>query len=388
MLTLSISLAAIVLSVIKRLGQARHIFIFLALGAGQIHFACLAIVFFFLSENGSRPLRYLPRWPTIIFSSGILLIIIFTFYSSVSARTISELGQLVTYVIIFYLISTYLKRHDNILPMLKAMTIAAALVAMIGLTLLLVGIYSQPHIFLGRGANEASFFLMMTGVVPAVTLFFATKRSVYILLALMMVAAMIMATSRANVLLSALILVSIFFFRISTRWLRALVLIGIVGAMFGLHFLQGGLLEPLMNYSTDQRIALYEAGWNLWQSRPLVGWGWGSTSLLAPQTVLTDYPHPHFHSTFIQFIVELGALGWFFIIIWVACALLLFFSATFFRMDQVGAVYIALSNMALLASGFVEALLFGADRALQVVFMLALNGAFIRRWKRQRVNLG
>jgi len=151
-----------------------------------------------------------------------------------------------------------------------------------------------------------------------------------------------------------------------------------VGMILGSMEFLSSAIEAQKNHSTLQRIALYEAGWSIWLERPFTGWGWGSTSLLAPQSP-TDIRHPHFHSTYVQFIVELGVFGWLFVAIWIMGSFWLIFLGITFRVDAPAGYYFASASVVLLGSGFVHAMLFGGDRAVQVVVALALTWALIRR---------
>ena len=66
------------------------------------------------------------------------------------------------------------------------------------------------------------------------------------------------------------------------------------------------------------------------------------------------------------------ALGWVFIAAWVAGSLWLTLAGGLFRTDLPSRFYIAMTSVALLGSGFTNAMLFGADRAVQVMLVLAL----------------
>lgn len=378
---LFISLAALFMAVLKlpRLGQLRRIAIVFALGAGQIHLAALAQVLFLFSENGYR----LPRFASLhaILFAGISLIVFVTLISPVSERMISELLQLFVYAVTLMLFAAYLRDPDRFYPLLSAMAIGASLVAIVAIFSNLSGITSPPHIYLGRGSNEGSFFLLAAGMIPAITLFLAKKRLIYIPLAAIIFVAMIMATSRASIILGILVILGGAFFLTGSRWLRFMILSLIVCAAYGSLELFPSFFQQEINYSALQRIALYDFGWSLWQARPLTGWGWGASSALVPKMEYTGQGYPHFHSTYIQFIVELGALGWFFISVWITGAFWMIFSGLLSRIDRAGAFYMVMSNIALLGSGISESLLFGADRALQVVVVFALNGALLQYWR-------
>ena len=377
---LAISLAAFLLAGFKvpGLDKLRHIAVFFALGAGQIHLAVLALMMLLFAENGYRPPRTVPRNSTVALFFIVNLIVLVTLLSMVSGRTVSELIQLFVYALVFVLFTVYLRDPRRIEPILKAMVVAATFVALLGIAGFQSGLSTAPHIYLGRGANEGSFFLLVVGLVPALTLFVSDKRPIYILLVVIMLVAMVIATSRMNLVIGIFALGSTGFFLIRSRWLRVLLLGVLIGAIFGLLSPLQDLFEQQKNFSTLQRISFYEAGWSFWLERPWTGWGWGSTSVLAPQS-MTDDPHPHFHSTYIQFIVELGALGWVYNALWVAGSLWLIITAALFRTDAAASFYISVVSVALLFSGLTEALLFGADRAVQVMLALALIGALIRR---------
>lgn len=388
MVMLTISLAAFLLAGFKvpGLDRLRHIAVFFALGAGQIHLAVLALMMLLFAENGYRPPRTVPRNATIALFIIVNLIVLVTLLSPISGRTVSELIQLFVYAVVFMMFTVYLRGPRRIEPMLKAMVVAATLVALLGIAGFQSGLSTAPHIYLGRGGNEGSFFLLVAGLLPALTLFVSDKRPIYILLAVIMLFAMVMATSRSNMAIGMFALGSTGFFLIRSIWLRVLLLGVLIGVLIGAIIFPLSLLQVLFeqqkNFSTLQRIALYEAGWSLWLERPWTGWGWGSTSVLAPQNNLTVDRYPHFHSTYVQFIVELGALGWVYSAVWVAGSLWLIISTALFRTDAAGGFYISLVSVVLLLSGVTEALLFGADRAVQVMLALALIGAFIRRGRR------
>jgi O-antigen ligase len=290
-----------------------------------------------------------------------------------------ELIQLSFYAGVFVLFAAYLRSAARIEPLLRAMVAAASLVAVLGIAGYMSGVASAPHIYLGRGSNEGSLFVLLSGVIPAMTLFITTRHPGYLALSLLMAGAQMLATSRANLALSLLAIGIAGFFLVRSRSLRALVLVATAAALVSAAPFLHGFYERLLNYSVLERIALYEAGWAFWLERPWTGWGWGATSELAPQNTFTDQSYPHFHSTYIQFLVELGVLGWLAIVAWVTGSLWLILSASWSRGNLAAAYYVAVMSMALLGAGFTQALLFGADRAIQVMLALALIGALRRR---------
>lgn len=380
-MTIAISLAAFLLAGLRLpgLGAVRHVAVFFALGAGQIYLAALALLALLMAEYGYMPPRCVPRRPTIVAAASVTLVVLATLFSPMSGRTIYELIQLFYYVGVFVLFAAYLRSTARIERLLRAMVAAASLVAALGIAGYMSGMASVPHIYLGRGSNEGSLFLLLSGVIPAMTLFTATRHPTYLALTFLMAGAQMLATSNTHLAISVLAIVAAGFFLIRRRSLRVLVIVATVAAVAGALPLLHGFYERLLDYSTLERIALYEGGWAFWLERPWTGWGWGATSAVAPQVALTDQSYPHFHSAYIQFLVELGALGWLAIVAWVGGSLWLIFSAVRLRGDPAAAYYMAVMSMALLGAGVTQALLFGADRAIQVMLALALIGALYRR---------
>ena len=65
---------------------------------------------------------------------------------------------------------------------------------------------------------------------------------------------------------------------------------------------------PYSSVGARAHMLLY--GIELWQEKPLLGWGIGSSrSLLAMDDVLKPYDHPHFHNNYLELLVEQGAVG-------------------------------------------------------------------------------
>lgn len=376
---LAISFVAIFFAAfsIPILGPFRRILIFLALGSGQIHLAAVALLTFLFAEAGYNLPRVLPRKATVISVLTVLLIVITTLFSTVTARTVTELAQLVLYTAIFIFFYSYLRSGVRIESVLQAMTVASLLVAAAGIVQKVFGIATPPHIFIGRGGNETSIFLLLMGIVPAMALYAGTKHLKYIVFATVILAAQILASSRANVALASVIIFGTLFLLISDRKIRSILCLGLALLIYSYWDGFAGFFEGQINYSTRERISLYEAGWRLWLESPLVGWGWGSTSLLAIQASLTENQYPHFHSTYVQFLVELGVLGLFATIVWITASLWFVCRALRIGLDPLGRIFTGGMGIALFGSAFTEALIFGADRAITVILILAVGLYFI-----------
>jgi O-antigen ligase len=65
---------------------------------------------------------------------------------------------------------------------------------------------------------------------------------------------------------------------------------------------------PYTSVGVRGHMLLY--GLELWRSKPLWGWGVGSSrSLLAMDDLMGRYDHPHFHNNYIELLVEQGVFG-------------------------------------------------------------------------------
>lgn len=378
---LAISAMAIILAILKvpGLSTLRYVAVFFALGCGQIHLAVVALITLLVVENGYTFPRSVHRNSTLALLMFLISVVFVTFLSPINRRVIAELVQLFTYAFIFILFVHHFRQSERIQQIWRSSAIAALLVAVLGIMLNKAGATSSPHIYLGRGGNEGSMFLLICGVIPTMTLFVMRPRLVYLAIATIIIYAQILATSRANIAMSTIVVLSPILFLIQARWLRILTFLGLVGFIIAqVSLLQSAFVEQ-QNYSVLQRFALYEAGWSLWLDRPWVGWGWGATSQIAPQTSLTDETFPHFHSTYIQFIVELGLLGWVINVLYVLGAFALISITIAGKLARHVSFYIAVSCGALLGAGLTEAMLFGADRAVQVVLVLAVFEGLLHR---------
>lgn len=374
-MSIAISALAILMAVLKLPGFAwlRLFLVLLALGAGQIHMAVVSIILFLAVENGYRLPYRVPQRLGVLLFGFVALVVLLTLSSGVSGRKLFELFQLGIYVLIFLQFAVWLENAGEFEGMLSAMVAAATVVSLLGIAMSMTGFSEEPHIFLARGANEGSLFLLLMGVLPALTLFTLTRNPIFLVCVLILIAGQVVATSRSSISLSLLLVSVCVFFLLRSYWLRMLVVLVLLGILVDATPLLQVALEGQVNYSVLQRAALYQAGMDLWQEWFWLGWGWGSTSELAPMTSLTEHIYPHFHSTYVQFVVELGFMGLLTNLAWVlgflACILIVVFGRWG---SAASATYIAGASVCLLGSGFTDALIFGADRAVQVILLLSM----------------
>jgi len=380
-MTIGVALLALILAFMKIRGLTflRAVVVLFALGAGQIHLATLALLAWLFAEAGYRIPRYIPRRILQACAVCLVAILLISTLSPISERMVFEFVQLILYLIILVLLVTYIRTAAQIDFMLRAMVVAGLLYAVVGIVLTTVGITEPPHVYLGRGGNEGALYVLLVGVVPAGALFTKTRRPIYLGFVAIMLLSQVLATSRTNIVLTVLVAGLPVIFLIRSRLVRYSLVLLLGVCLYVAVGQISSLFEEQLNYSTLQRFSLYDAGWSLWLERPWTGWGWGSTSQLAPEIRLTDLEYPHFHSTYIQLIVELGVLGWLFIAIWVFGSVSLTFFGRPVDQDPGGNAYITGVAIGLLGAGWTEALLFGADRAIQVMLTFALVIALMRR---------
>lgn len=391
-LSISISILAIVLAGLRMesLRSLRGFMVLFALGAGQIHLAILSLIILLFSEEGYSLPRHVSLRSVALLLGFFFAVVSVTLFSDIRERTISELLQLLLYIFTYIQLQSVLRQSGQMERLVRLSVPAAMAVAILGLVLERSGLTEAPAIFLDRGGNEGSTFLLLMGVVPSVFMFLKNRNLVYILCIFMLTFVQLEATSRANVALSALCFLAIGFFIWKDRLPRVVLSLIVVAALYvNIDFIEAAW-DQQQNYSALERTALYEAGIKLWLDSPWIGWGWGATSELVPRIVLTGSEYPHFHSTYIQFIVELGVLGVLIAGLWIIVAFAIMLYGAFGHFRQQYAAYLVLSSFSLLSSGFTEAMIFGADRAIQVVFISAFAVHIIvqARYQRRRMQSG
>ena len=248
-------------------------------------------------------------------------------------------------------------------------SLAVALLALAALTL---GWTTPPFIFVGRGSNEASVFIALLGVVPCAVMLTRTRNPLYLAAALLLVYVQYLATSRGSLAVSAIVLLVAGFLWTRMVLLRvAMVLAGLVVLFRNVPQLLA-VYEAQLNTSARERMALIDYGMTLAGERFWTGWGWGSTSRLASAAPNTLQTYPHFHNAYVQMAVELGLLGWVVIgvAVWVAARWAVI-AAVRMRQPAVSALVLC-SALGIAVACLFDAMLFGADRSIQLIVLCAL----------------
>jgi len=163
MLSIVISSVAVAFALLKFQGfqTVRYIVVLFALGAGQIYLAIIAFSFLLLVENGYRLPCSVPRIPILVALFLLLSIVSLTMFSNVTWRTASELAQLLIYVFLFFQLVDVLRSSERVVPLMRSSVFAALAVALLGIFMAKAGLSQTPHIFLNRGSNEGSTFLLL-----------------------------------------------------------------------------------------------------------------------------------------------------------------------------------------------------------------------------------
>lgn len=342
----------------------------LSIGSGQIHLAVLAFFVFLITENNFKFPRYHPKAPAFLAGVFFLYIVLMSFRDQIDARIASELLQLVVYLIFFFLVLHHILEPKKLKILLWAMYYSSLVLAITGLTNYGFGLKVPPHIFIARGGNETATFLALMGILPA-TYFLVKERNISMIIGIaVIILSIYISTSRSNLLIVAMMLLLTFAFLFKNLFLRAIILVTMVGlAIYQVNELFG-IYERELNFSALERIRLGEFAWQLYFEKFWFGWGWGATWSLASLVSYSEYPH--FHNTYLQLLVELGTIGWIPIV-----GFLLFFVTKIFHgfrslLQRDVMLFVINAFIGLTVSGMFEAMLFGADRALQVVIILAL----------------
>lgn len=353
---------------------------FFALGAGQIHIAVIALVAYLFSENGYRLPLSVPRYQ--LYAILLLLVsVIFSIFVAprVSSRMLSEALQAVLYCLVFLQFYSYIKSYEKLIFFLQVSTWCAFAIAIIAICSVYLGLTNPPHIFLARGGNEGSLFILIMGVLPASTLLLRDgSRVVYLLQMAVFIYAQYLATSRANVLLSFVLLGTTAYFLLGNRWLKLLAILTVsIFSFASLSLIRSSVFHQA-NASFFERIQMYEIAWDLWMERFWFGWGYGSTSELTARAGGLIGEYPHFHSTYMQILVEHGVFGALIIFLYAFLGLMFLKISLKENASGQSAFYLVLSYFVLFSSSFVEALHFGADRAVQVVIVFSIQLKIIR----------
>lgn len=386
--SLALGILALLAAVLAVPGFAlvRWSLIFAGLAGGQVYLAVFAFAFFLIVENRFRVRIALPAHVYVFLGLGFVAIVGLTFLSPVNFRTLSELTQLALYLFLFTLLTSFLQSGKDMLLVFKGATIGTVSAALLGMGLSILGYSSGADIFIGRGANEGSTFMSLIGVVSSVVMFARTRNPAYLVAALFLTYMQYLATSRGSMAVSGVVILIGLFFQFRNPLLRAaMIAAGIVILFQSLPILRN-LAEGQLNFSARERLALLEHGWHLFQDRFWTGYGWGSTDSLAPTAPTTRNSYPHFHNTYVQMIAEMGVYG---------CILLAAF--VYFAISSAWTALVRIKQPAvstLVFSGFLaifiaanfDALLFGADRSVQVVILCSLISRAVAIGKTRRTD--
>lgn len=354
------------------LERARLVMVLLALGCGQIYVAVAALGVLLVVENKWRLPEFQSHLPILVTVATVGGILLTTFLVPTSGRTYTELAQLALYLLMTGLLLAYLRTGEDIHRLLTACVFAATGVALIGLLSIQLGLQTAPAIFLARGPNEGAIYLSLIGAVPATIMFVRTRNPLYLVAFAVLLYAQNLATARGSMIASVVAALAMVFFVTRIKLLRAaMVAIGLYVVLVNVSALTG-IYQENLNFSARERLALFNYGWWLWEQRPITGWGWGSTTDLAQHASTTVLVYPHFHNTYIQLLVEAGVVGWFIIglFLWFVISSAVA-AVTRVRQPAVSALVLSV-GLALFVSGFFDAMLYGADRAVQVIILLTL----------------
>lgn len=366
-----VALLAAVLAV-PGFALARWSLVFAGLAGGQVYIAVVAFILLLVVENGFRARIVLPWHVYVFLGLGYLAIVGLTFFSHVNLRTFSELTQLALYLSLFTLLTSYLRTGSEILLVLKAATLGSVFAALLGIGLSVLGYSSGADIFIGRGANEGSTFMSLIGVVSSIVMFSRTRNPMYIVVATFLTYMQYLATSRGSMAVSGVVILIGLYFQLRNPLLRAAMIFAGLFIVFRSAPVFQSLVEGQVNFSARERLALLEHGWQLSLERFWTGYGWGSTDSLAPTAPTTRNVYPHFHNTYVQMIAEMGLFGWILLGAFVFFAISSAWTALF-RIKQPAVSTLVFSGfLAIFIAANFDALLFGADRSIQVVILCSL----------------
>lgn len=378
-LSIAISFLALLASAVptRRYAFARLVLVIFALGAGNIHLAVIALTVMLFVNNGFRPPAIRIQQTELIIGVSVGLIILVTFLSPVTVRTLTKLLHLSLFIFILLQLLQELNSSERIRAYLNAMVWAATAVATIGLALQLVGLTAVPHIYLARGGNEGSLYISLFGILPALALMIWERKPLYLAACGVMALAQVIAVSRSNTVVAGVLLAVALFFYFDSRAIKSAMLAAGAAILYRSQDLVSLSIERQMNFSARERIELTRYGWELWLQRPFTGWGWGSTSELVPKAVLVQQEYPHFHNTWVQLLAEVGVVGWLLVAMFLWFGLRCVWIALRWTRSAAVSFYVVGSMIGIGWLSFFDAFLFGADRFVMLLFILPIMGHMV-----------
>lgn len=373
--TLSLAVSAIAMLAaalaIPGLERARLTIVLVALGCGQIYLAILAYGIFMVVESRWRlepGLSNFAYFWALLLLAGIGLT---TTVVPSTSRTYPELAQLGLYVVLALLTMNFLDTGRSLYRFLSAAAAAATAVALMSILTVTLGLQSPPHIFLARGSNEGAVFLSLLGAIPAAALFVRSRNPGYAALLLLFVYVQYLATARGSLIVAGIAGLTAAFFVTRSLIVRVALVLGGAYLLFTSIPMLTSVYESNLNFSARERMTLFDHGVWMWEQRWITGWGWGSTTDLA-RLAPTELVYPHFHNSYVQLLVEAGVVGWALIGTFIAIVLrAAVVSLVRFKEPALSALVLA-CGLGLLTAGFFDAMLYGADRAIEVIIILTL----------------
>ena len=352
--------------------------IIFALGSGQIYLSVISYIIFLFIEFGYKFRFYILKKHAIFLCITFSIIFFISLFNEINSKSIIEFFQLCLYVLIFIFTLNFINSEKRFFILLKAMFYGATINAIISF---LISFSNLDSNFITTGNNEGSFFLLILGFIPSYCLFISKKNPLYLITTFLNIYILYISTARASLSISFLIiLISAFYYfnkEMKALFFSSLSILTIFyyEKIFNFDFLQ----QNLRNYSFIERLYLNAEGIKYWQQSPYIGWGWGSMTKLASQIDIPMDPdigikviHPHFHSTYIQLIVELGIFGILFSTLISYFCIKNAFKKDIFEDSLLISSYVRFSSIAIFFSGFTEAYIYGAYRFLPVIFLLSL----------------
>jgi O-antigen ligase len=342
-----------------------------SLAMGEIYVSTIAIILgFFVDCIGVFKFKN-PGFNILFVSIVSIFVILITIYSGFDERSLSEIIQMFMYIFLYLFIITCINSYEEATILLKSCFIASLFATILAFLTLLFNIQEPPYIFIARGSNEGAAIITLLGLLPASVLFLRERKLVYLITMPIFIYACLIATSRGGLLISLFVIAILGFFLAKNFVIKVILIsLAIYLSFTSLTQIQYAV-EDEVNFSTKERLILVEYGYDIALQNPWVGWGWGSTSSLAAQAPTLE-TYPHFHNTYIQILVEVGALGW---------ALIIAFFYFLISNAAAAVVKIKKSEVSVLVlgggfglsiSGVFDAMLFGADRAITFVIILSL----------------
>ncbi len=320
---------------------------------------------------------YLPKAIVFVWCVWLVLALFSWFFNGVSVRGVLQGVEFVFYGVLICFIYDIGRRKFVTLDEITIMLVISSFLLALLFIVAGYGLHEWPAHLIGR--NEGAFFLVLSGLGPALFLFtkYTGKKKYLLVFVVFIICIGISGSdSRSGIamsftVISLYILFVLFGFSLIKVSLSLILLCLIAISILPVDDFLKHSFDVSHNHYNMERLVLLMTSYDLFLQKPFFGWGWGKIEFLMPTYAATVGSYPHPHNTYARFLVELGFIGLF---VFVAPLIIIFFQ--FIQSLKLGfyhfAVFQGVTSLVVILFAFVDALFYGANRGLSLSIMIGV----------------